>query len=101
MTTTKWRILVRQLRHNFPVVGGVVHVRRCPIKGCCGVTIFNGLDFRIRIDSKQAEQGQIDTLLHEWAHVLAIVQAYRHEGPWGTLYAEIYDLWTNDFEDKG
>lgn len=96
MNTTEWRALIRQLRENFPVAG-MVTVRRHPAKRNCGLTRFDGNNYSVRIDSSQSRTGQIDTLLHEWAHVLSIEQAYRHEGPWGMLYAKIYDAWTKDF----
>ena len=97
MNNTEWRALIRRLRKHFPVAGRV-SVRRCPAKSYCGITRFDGNNYSIRIDSTQPRAGQIDTLLHEWAHVLAIEQAYRHEGPWGTLYASIYDAWVRDFK---
>ena len=97
MKTREWRTLIRRLRERFPVQGTVTVLRRA-VKCDCGLTTFNGNDYRVRINSDQSDQGQIDTLLHEWAHVCAIEQAYRHEGPWGVLYAEIYDAWTRNFE---
>jgi hypothetical protein len=97
MKTREWRALIRNLRKHFPV-SGTVTVRRRPIKRNCGLTTFDGCDYSIRINSNQPRTGQIDTLLHEWAHVLAIEQAYRHEGPWGVLFAEIYSDWTKNFE---
>jgi hypothetical protein len=97
MKTSQWRALIRKLRKHFPVEGQVT-VRRYATKKDCGLTTFNGCNYRVRVNSKQPDAGQVDTLLHEWAHVCAIEQAYRHEGPWGVLYAEIYDAWTRDFE---
>jgi len=97
MKTREWRALIRKLRERFPVQGQVT-VRRYPTKKDCGLTTFDGSNYRVRVNSDQPDGGQVDTLLHEWAHVRAIEQAYRHEGPWGVLYAEIYDAWTKDFE---
>lgn len=97
MKTCCWRTLIRNLRKHFPVEGKVTIIRR-RVKCDCGLTTFNGSSYRIRINSDQPDAGLVDTLLHEWAHVRAIEQAYRHEGPWGLLYAEIYDAWTRDFE---
>jgi hypothetical protein len=97
MNNSEWRALIRKLRKKFPVSGSV-SVIRYPAKKVCGTTTFNGRDYRIRINSDQPRTGLIDTLLHEWAHVCSIEQAYRHEGPWGSLYASIYDSWTKDFK---
>ena len=97
MKTSEWRALIRKLRKHFPVQGTVTVVRY-PVNCDCGLTTFDGSNYRIRVNSKQPDAGLVDTLLHEWAHVRAIQQAYRHEGPWGVLYAEIYDAWTRNFE---
>jgi hypothetical protein len=97
MDTGQWRALIRTLRNHFPVEGHVA-VRRYPMKKNCGLTTFDGNDYHVRVNSDQPDAGQIDTLLHEWAHVRAIEQAYRHEGPWGVLYAEIYEAWAHGFE---
>jgi hypothetical protein len=97
MNTHDWRALIRKLRKHFPTDGKVVVCRR-PTKLDCGVTTFNGNDYRIRVNSNQPKTGQVDTLLHEWAHVLAIDQAYRHEGPWGIIFAELYSAWVKKFE---
>jgi len=100
MNTKEWRLLIKRLRKHFPVDAKVI-VRRYPIKTACGMTTFNGQwEFRIAVNSDQTETGQIDTLLHEWAHVLAVQQAYKHEGPWGVLFAEVYDSWTRDFGEE-
>ena len=97
MKTCEWRALIRKLRERFPVQGTVTVLRR-PVKCDCGLTTFNGNDYRVRINSDQSDQGQIDTLLHEWAHVCAIEEAYGHVGRWATLHGEIYDAWTRNFE---
>jgi hypothetical protein len=95
MTTTKWRSLLKYLRTAFPV-GCQVEVRRCNRKECA-VTIFDGRTYRIRINASQDTRGQQDSILHEWAHVCAIEQAYRHEGPWGQIFASIYESWSKEF----
>jgi len=100
MNTTEWRALIHNLRKRFPV-SGTVTVRRYPSKRLCGATTFDGRNYCIRVDSKQPRIGQIDTLLHEWAHVYAIEQAYTHGGPWASIFGEIYTAWTDNFEEKG
>lgn len=97
MNTQEWRSLIRQLRTHFPVETKV-DVRRTRIRNDCGRTIFNGETYRIVVDSRQEKQGQIDTLLHEWAHVCAIEEAYRHKGRWGVIHGAIFEAWANNFE---
>jgi hypothetical protein len=100
MNTKEWRKLIGMLRKTFPVNGKVI-VRRYPMKKTCGITRFNGSgEYRIGVGSNQPRVGQMDTLIHEWAHVLAIQQAYTHDGPWGVLFAEVYDSWSRDFGEK-
>ena len=36
------------------------------MKKNCGLTTFDGNDYRVRVNSDQPDAGQIDTLLHEW-----------------------------------
>lgn len=100
MTTTEWRALIRQLRKRFPIDGVVVVIRR-KMKCNCGLAVFKGFDgyrYRICVDSDQTLQGQVDTLLHEWAHVCAIEEAHGHRGCWGRWHGDIYDSWTKDFQ---
>jgi hypothetical protein len=82
--------LIRELRTRFPIEGRV-KVRRHPIKKDCGSTNFDGTDYVIAIDSEQEWGGQVDSLLHEWAHVLAIEASYRHSDEWGVIYARLYN----------
>ena len=96
MKTREWRALIRKLRKRFSVQGTITVLRR-KVKCDCGLTTFNGCDYRVRINSDQSDQGQIDTLLHEWAHVCAIEEAYGHRGRWATLHGEIYHAWTKGF----
>ena len=100
METQKFRAVIRCLRKHFPVTQRVKIVRRCITKGDTGLTTFDGNEYRIRIKSNQDSGGQLDTLLHEWAHVCAIEEAYEHRGRWATLFGEIYDAWTRDFAAK-
>jgi len=96
MKTSKWRALIRRLRKHFPVEAAVSVCRR-PVKCDCGLTTFDGRTYRIRINSDLSEQAQIDALLHEWAHVAAIDEAYRHRGRWATVHGEIYDAFCRNF----
>ncbi len=98
MTVREFRLLLRKLRTNFPIECPIVVVRR-PGKCNLGLTTFNGRQFRIRISSNQPHQVQFDTLLHEWAHALAIAESYAHGERWGILLANIYDAWARDFNE--
>ncbi len=66
--TSKWRSLIRDLRKRFPVESPV-RVIRMSVKGDPGLTTFNGRSYRVRIQSNQDWGGQVDAILHEWAHV--------------------------------
>ena len=99
MDTKKWRKLIRNLRKHFPVESPV-RVVRMNVKGDPGITTFNGSSYRVRIQANQEWGSQVDTILHEWAHVCAIEQAYRHAGPWASIFGEIYTAYTKDFGEE-
>ena len=95
--TQKWRALIRNLRRRFPIDGRIT-VTRCSCKKWCGICRTDGAgNFRIRINSSLDWSGQVDALLHEWAHVLAIEAAYKHDRQWGEFYTEIYRTWEDNF----
>lgn len=100
-TTQAFRAIVRNLRKHFPVEQPVLVVRRRILceKTDAGLTTFNGRCYRIRVKANQEWQGQADTILHEWAHVCAIEEAYKHKGRWGPIFGEIQEAWTHDFPD--
>jgi hypothetical protein len=97
MDTKQWRLLIKKLRRAFPTERPV-QVRFRKAKSNYGTAYFSSYGYKIAIDSSQSVGGQIDTLLHEWAHVYAIDQAAQHKGNWGHVFAEIYESWTRDFE---
>jgi len=95
-----WRKRVSALRKNFPVDGSVRVVRR-PCKRLAGFTTTDGCgNYTIKIDSRLSWDAQIDTLIHEWAHVLAIAEAYTHRGRWTKHYADVYDFADREFSIK-
>ena len=98
MDTKEWRALIRKLRKTFPVSGGRIIVYRQPLEHSFGVTAHTGNTYRIRIDSQQCRQVQLDALLHEWAHVIAIERAFWHTPEWGKVYASIFSAWAHDFK---
>jgi len=90
----KWLATLRWLRRNFPVEFPV-SVRSCDMKDC-GDTTFSDKtqDFKVRIRGNQSLSLKLDTVLHEWAHVItwfgAEFQTEAHGGEWGIAYARIY-----------
>ena len=90
----RWRTLTRNLREQFPM-DCHVEVRRRPLKKECGNTIYDGRKYVIAVDSSQDWDGQVDTLVHEWAHVLAIESSYRHSDEWGVFYAKVFEVIDN------
>lgn len=94
----KWRLLLWYLRKRFPVQQPTRTMRRkLGKKADLGLTTFNGHSYRVRVHDCQDYSGQIDTLLHEWAHVLAIEEAYQHKGRWAEIYGELVETYYNDF----
>ena len=89
MNVQQWRAFVKKVKKAMPVATPV-HVRRYPAKKVDGITHFDGRCFRIRIDSKLDQAAQSDTLLHEYAHVVAINDAYEHKAHWGDIYSQLY-----------
>lgn len=89
MTTKEFRQIVAWLRKTFPVSSPVV-VKRYPAKKNHGMTRYDGRKFYIRIDSNQETSGQLDTLLHEWSHAVAMDEAYSHKERWAQIYGLIY-----------
>jgi hypothetical protein len=97
MTTRKWRALIRVLRkHPELAIEGKVSVRRRPMKEYCGHTVFDGVNYQITIDTRIDAQTQAETLMHEWAHVVAIDAAFKHGKEWGEIYAKVFDLCNTD-----
>jgi hypothetical protein len=67
-----------------------VIVRRRPIKKLNGQVTFDGEDYYITVSSLIDSQAQAETLMHEWAHVLAIEEGYNHGETWGAMYSRVY-----------
>ena len=63
-------------------------------------------EFDIRINRKQCFALKVDTLIHEWAHVLTwfgeAFQREEHSAEWGLAYARIYRTFIEwDFGREG
>ena len=97
-----YRKVVRFLKKNceslFPV-----SVRRLKLKdefdGDCQ---FKDDHFLIRINRNLPEHEAIETLLHEWAHVIAWDRCTsdEHCDEWGKAYSRIYRAFLKEFLDK-
>ena len=92
MDTKEFRSIVAWLRKTFPVSMPVV-VRRSKSKKNHGVTRFDGGRFLVRINSRFERAVQIETMLHEWGHVVAMDNAYSHGDYWSQIYGKIYTAW--------
>ena len=92
-TAQKWQKTLAWLRRNFPPPYPVI-VRSIPIRKFHGDTAYEDSGwFRMRINRKKSFNLRIDTIIHEWAHVLTWFGAEVHEdhsAEWGMAYARIY-----------
>lgn len=96
----EWRRLIRFMRKRHPIAQPVRVVRiRVVRDGDYALTTFNGRSYRLRIKSNQEYGGQVDSLLHEWAHIRAIEEAYAHKGRWSEIFGEIYDTWESEYKN--
>ena len=87
-----WRSLLKMLRENFPTEQQII-VRRVKKKTSESTLFFNGRVFRLYISTNQSADGQVDSLLHEMSHLLAIEEAYKHEEIWSKYYSKVYSKW--------
>lgn len=97
----KWLRTIAWLRRNFPGQHSV-YIRSTPIRKYHGGRVmkihgyaeYSKSQFNIRIESKSSFLLRIDTLIHEWAHVLtwfgAETDIEDHSSEWGIQYAKIY-----------
>jgi hypothetical protein len=91
-TGQKWLRTIAWLRRNFPSHYNTT-IRSVPTGKCHGYTEYDKCCFRIKIERRQSFYLRIDTLIHEWAHVLTWFGAETHEdhsSEWGLAYAKIY-----------
>jgi len=74
-----------------------VSVRRCRVpRGLCGDCRRLSDHFLLRVGSSQPLQGQLDTLVHEFAHAIAWVEwenTATHGPIWASAYAECYRIY--------
>jgi len=91
----KWLRTIFWLRRNFPPAEPTF-IRSICMKGqnLCGETELLRSYFYIRVNKAHTYRLKIDTLLHEWAHVLtwfgAEAETEDHGAEWGIMYAKLY-----------
>ena len=93
------RLRFELLKKKFPVDAPVtLYSRRTAIcdkkrnlryNGWCS---FNGKRYFITVNKEDDSPTQVDTLLHEWAHLVAgwEERGREHSRKWGRAYADIY-----------
>jgi hypothetical protein len=98
MTTQKWRKLTKWIRDHFIVLLPVKITRKKT--DCCGKVFKDRGIWNITINIGQCDILQKDSLLHEWAHIMADEcngSEKRIHGPkWARWYGKIYEAWERD-----
>jgi hypothetical protein len=83
------------LKAKHPTIA--VSVRRCRMpKRLLGDCCRQVDHFLIRVDASQPEQGQLDTLVHEFAHAIAFLEfeeTGQHGPIWASAYADCYRIY--------
>lgn len=104
------RHAVTLLRDRFPAICPVRVVMRDRQqmkdhtgRPCIGYAEFHqgrGQHFEISLCRSMSKQARFETLLHEWAHVLAWPcedqDSAKHTAEWGVAYAKIWSWWFDD-----
>ena len=92
-TKQKWLRTIAWLRRNFPAEGEVCMESR-RLKEGHGYTNHKYGIFYVKIHGNQSLALRVETLIHEWAHVLSWFGAETHlddhSAEWGLAYARIY-----------
>ena len=93
----RWHQVANWLRHEFPAPHPVdlrvenLTLPRKPIEyGEAGKV---GRRFLVRLDPRQTWLNGLDTLLHEWAHVLSWQAQLHHGDEWALAYGRLYRAW--------
>jgi predicted SprT family Zn-dependent metalloprotease len=114
MTTKKLREMMRILRRNCPPDMPVRVVRR-PFKTTkvgklkvieCGYALSLKSSYRIVLNSSLTPTEQEETLLHEYAHVIAFPRqspskVMEHDREWGIAYAKVWRAYLKPLNDAG
>lgn len=99
---TRYRKLTTFLKKNYPQPFPV-SVRRVNLgetyDGCCQ---FKGSYFLVSVNRNLPEHQAIETLLHEYAHVIAWNKCKNddHCDEWGKAYSRLYRAFLKEFFEK-
>lgn len=92
-TKQKWLRTIAWLRRNFQI-DCMVYVKSTPLKKMHGYTQCEIRYYQIVVNRKQSFALRVDTLIHEWAHVISgferEIHNNDHNAEWGLAYARIY-----------
>lgn len=98
--------LILALLATYPLNADVT-LEVLPIKGSLGRTWWDEElgKYRIQIESEQSARGQVDALIHEWAHAMVWDASQRtedqgHDALWGVAYARAYRAWLTVIESE-
>ncbi len=92
----KWLKTLRWLRREFPAQRRVVVRSVCVAEDCYGYVSLHREGFFVYVGKLLPGFIRLDTIIHEWAHVLAWFgrdQEECHSDEWGLAYAKIYRAW--------
>lgn len=89
----QWNALVELLKERMPPKRRIV-VRRIPMQDY-GSTSLNTLETVITVCIRAADSltVQMETLIHEWGHVLEYDRYGNHSDRWGKGHAEAYSVY--------
>ena len=89
MLTGKAKVMFEKLQRELPVdLPVVVRVRAMP--GHHGTAEKLEGYYRITVEISKCGECRLDTLVHEWAHLMTRWDAAEHGPSWGVNYAKAY-----------
>lgn len=101
-----FRTVLNRLRKHLPPVYPVVcrRVRFPASASATGECWLEKKKFHIRIERRLDDDAAIDTLLHEWAHILlwnehSVLSLNDHGPEWGVAYSKVWLVFEEHFLD--
>jgi len=97
-----YRKILGILKAKFPEYKVSVRRVKLPDTLCGDCRLVNGKrkikEFHIRINNHLNEELAIDTLVHEWAHILAWdAPGDEHGAAWGRAYSRVYRIYLKEY----
>lgn len=97
-----YRKILNILKSRFPEYHVNVRRVKLPETLCGDCCLINGKkkrkEFLIRINNELSEELAIDTLVHEWAHILSWdAPGDEHGGAWGFAYSKVYRIYLKEY----